>query len=185
MNFPRSLLGPALVSTLFVAPATRAQTLGLYSDLGCTSSALTVETGATAAFFVAYSGPEGLVSAEFRIDGLPAGWPVIAVTPNPAATVVIGDPLGSGTIVGFPEARPEIACLNLFTIQVQAATAVADRVLTVTPHRTPWNPQCPSVGGSCSGPCTWQTCAVGGQLVINPSVPVSPGTWSQLKGLYH
>jgi hypothetical protein len=106
--------------------------------------------------------------------------------PNPAATVVIGDPFGDGTIIGFPETRSETACLNLFTLQAQAATAVSDRILTVTQHRTPSNPslRCPSATGSCGGPCTWQICVVGGQIVINPSVPVSPRTWSRVKCLY-
>lgn len=186
MNVPRLLLGLALACVPRVTSVVHAQTIGPYSDVGCTSSALTVETGATATFYVAYSGPSGLVAAEFRIEGLPPGWPVIAVTPNPAATVSIGDPFGDGTQIGFPEARSETACLNLLTIQIQAASAVSDRILTVTRHRNPSNPslQCPSASGSCGGACTWQICVVGGQLVINPSVPVNPGTWSQVKSLY-
>jgi hypothetical protein len=81
------------------APAVAADGLiGIYTDLSATQTALTFSVGVPRTLYVMArldgQTAEGMSGAEYRVDGLPAGWVSVA-TPNPAAAVALGDPFNS------------------------------------------------------------------------------------------
>ena len=166
------------------------QSIGLYSTADCSSCNLDIPQYSIGTFYIRYMHPYAPVgSAQFRVVGLPPEWYLLSVTPNPAATVVLGDPFGAGTAIGFCCSQPA-ECADLFTVQVIALTDVSDVVLRVSqrlPSSDP-NLQCPWVVFDCGPACDWWGCVAGGELFINSSqectVGVQESTWSRAKQLY-
>jgi hypothetical protein len=168
-----------------------AASIALFSTPDCSSCNLSVPLAGLGTFYVCAlardfepSLPDG---AEFRVVGVPPGWFIRSVTPNPAAAAIVGNPLGAGVNIAFATGQPG-PCLNLFTIEVIATTAVSDVVLRVAPHATPSNPafRCPALF------MDWvpyaEICVDGGEMFLNSSrdcaVGAAPTTWSKVKRLY-
>jgi hypothetical protein len=169
--------------------STQCASIGLFSTPDCTSCSLSIASGETRTFYIkAILDDLPLQGAEFKIEGLPAGWQSTSV-PTSRAAAVFGDPLGSrganiafATVVGGD-------CFLFFTVAVTATTAasnVALRVVGATPPSDPYYP-CPLLVMAC-GPCEWSMCVPGGELFINSNtdciVAVQPGTWSEVKRLF-
>jgi hypothetical protein len=132
----------------------------------------------------------GFTGAEFRVIGLNGDWLVLA-TPNPSATVMIGNPLRDGTNIAFSHSLmdPSVLLFSVSLAYIGAGDPPAS-VLQVVAHRTPSNPlwPCPKVVGGGGCPCWAFACATGGFLYINGDgdclVGVTPLTWSGVKALY-
>jgi hypothetical protein len=168
--------------------------IGLFSDVGCTSCNLDIPSGQTRAFYVSAvnvgSSPEAcgsLYGVELRVTGLPPGW-VTEAEPSPLSDVSLGDPLGCGANIAF--AYEQTAdCIPLYTVTLHAASAATDVTLTVVPHCHPSHPDlvCPLIVSGC--PPFPRLCVPGGSLLINSShecfLPVAGATWSQVKQLFH
>jgi hypothetical protein len=119
------------------------------------NSCIEVGLGGELATFeiLAYHGefPDGHNGFEFRITGIPQDW-VASVTPNPTATLVLGDPLGAGTNIGFPVCNPgENGRVSLFTVEI-LPTFPTTVTLQVEAHANPSNPNfnCPNMA-NCIG----------------------------------
>jgi len=167
-----------------------ALTIGLYSDLDCSSCNLDVPPGGFRTFYVSIANdqlPYGPDGAEFRIVGLPAGWTASAM-PNPGITQVIGNPLAGGVNVAWPVGLP-FPCVLLYTVQIGIPAAGGQARLRVEPHNVPSNPNfnCPNVNMDWS-PLFAKVCAGGGHLLVNSplacTVGVETATWSQVKRLF-
>src|SRR5262245_54321270 len=124
----RPWIAGALILVSTAAPVWSAS-ISLFSDTDCTSCNLSVPVGETGRFYALAQPqqfePERPYGAEFRIAGLPAGWEVVAVQPNPVAHVVLGNPLGLGTNIAFPGGQPG-SCLLLFAMDIRATSVVTN-----------------------------------------------------------
>ena len=128
-------------------------------------------------------------SYEFRLAGIPPEWSATAI-PNPEAVVVLGDPLGGGTNVGFANCSPgEDSRVVLFTIEVQPTSAEVIS-LTLEAHTLPSNLNfdCPHMwfcapvfGAICFPPEALGTIrSDGGSCVVS----VRDEAWTDVKHLY-
>jgi hypothetical protein len=165
-------------------------TIGLYSDLDCTSCNLDLAPGSFGIFYVAIKNDEltiAPIGAEFRITGLPLGWSPSAM-PNPALQTIIGDPLQNGVNVRFASGLV-LACVRLYSVQIRVPPGGGQARLRVEAHGTPSNPNftCPVIDLDLP-PLSPRVCAGGGHLLINSplacTVGVEPQTWSQVKRLF-
>jgi hypothetical protein len=79
----------------------------------------------------------GIQGAEFRLDGFPPDW-FTTITPNPAASVILGNPLVGRCAIGFDACQTPAppAAVVLYTIDYAALSAVSNRVLTVRGTQT-------------------------------------------------
>lgn len=135
----------------------------------------------------------GIVGAEFRQVGTPAGW-VMTATPSALASIALGDPLQGGAQIGFPTCQTGTdGIVLLYTVQGFATSTVGCTVLWTTRHTNYSNPSfaCP-VLVQCYGPAYTYVCAAGGEAYINAQcgdpvscpVAVTPTRWAQVKSLY-
>jgi hypothetical protein len=190
------VLVPCVLAVLLQACSTSAASIGIFSTADCSSCNLSIERGATDTLYVRAL-TEGVTvgdmsGAEFRIEGLPAGWSV-TVIPNPLVVVTIGDPFGDGIDLAFA-VDPHGTCVDLFKVVIRAWSSeiVHDGVLRVVVHRHPAYPwsTCPGFFIDCGQPCDYFDlyCTGGGSLFINSSrsctVAVRPSAWSDVKRLY-
>lgn len=126
----------------------------------------------------------GFTGAEFRIDGLDPAW-FMTLTLNPAANILLGDPVNGCNVV-FPvcQGPPVVA---LFSLSCISSTPVDPRVLHVVRHSTPTNPDfpCPLVT-LCNFPDFSIVCVEGGTAFLNTGCQVGTAskTWSGVKGLF-
>jgi len=168
--------------------STVAQTIGVYSDQECSTCPLSLDEGETTVFYVAAvpTDPFGFSAAEFRVLGLPDGW-TYTLTPNPSATLVLGDPLGPGTGIGFPAGQN--GCTVLFSVEITASSQESDVLLEVAAHATPANANlnCAWIDVACS-PCDIFICVDTSPLWINGgdscAVSVEHSTWGKVKQRY-
>lgn len=181
-----------------IAGPVSAQSIGVFADPEGNSCEFTAEVGQSFPLYIIATlgggASGGMTGAEFRVDGIPFGWITLEVA-NPAANVVIGDPMGDGTNIAFPSCQTGTGGkVLLFTITVIPSTAVSDLILTVEMHTNPSNPnfQCPLVT-LCDIPAFTKLCVCGGQAVINGTIqncgcgdpsPTEATTWGHLKSLY-
>jgi hypothetical protein len=128
----------------------------------------------------------GVTSAEFRVDGVPASW-FNNISANPAANTVLGN-LFTGTNVAFPGCMPGpwILLYTVSSLPTAPPTAATWRIMQ---HTTPSNPNlpCPLVT-LCDAPYYTAICVSGGQAYLNGqtcSVGVEQSTWSQVKSMYN
>lgn len=163
--------------------------IALYADAGCTTCNLTIPALEPRDFYIkARSNTDlGLLGAEFRVTGLPAGWLHTSVA-NEFAFLALGDPLDDvGCNLGF-QTPQEGDCVLLYRITLFATSEVHDAVLGVEPRNPPSSPNfdCPRVVYSCP-PCS-ASCAQGGSLYLNSgqdcTVTLRAGTWTAVKRLY-
>jgi hypothetical protein len=128
---------------------------------------------------------------------------VIVATPNPAATIVLGNPFNQlGVNIAFPACQTGTGGrVQLFSFTVIEATnpAPEDSWLTVRQHYTSSNPnfRCPLVN-LCDDPYFTAVCLGARESdhwrsVVNPSVgttsdcspvAVEEATWSAVKGIF-
>jgi len=169
--------------------------IGLFSTPDCSSCNLAVPRGETRVFYVAVLATDlpaeyaGFTGAELRVEGLPVGWSATS-TPNEAATVVIGDPMGPGTDIAFGEVFRG-TCIHMFQIAVTATIPATDVILRVVAHLQPADPRfpCPFIWPFCGGACDPPPlCVAGGSLFVNSVnecvVATQQRTWSEVKRLY-
>lgn len=132
---------------------------------------------------------EGITGAEFKVVGLPAGWQ--AFSPNPAANIVLGDPLdATGANIAFPVCQ-SARCLLLFEIALFPTTIVTDMALHVGARTPPTNLSlnCPLVV-LCDAPFFTGLCVSagsgGGGPPSNPNFPIATRAtaWSAVKTLF-
>jgi hypothetical protein len=168
--------------------------IGVYFDPTCATCSANVGVGTPIEIYVnAQLGgwiEPGLSGAEFRVTGMPADWWILDVTPNPAANLVLGNPLALGCNIAFPDCRSRPGgCINLYVIRVLPISEPSNVRLDVSRHLSPSGCHgfcCPLVTG-CDAPVYTKVCAAGGQAWINgPSctVGVARSTWSNVKALY-
>jgi hypothetical protein len=136
----------------------------------------------------------GISGAEFRIQGLPAGWHALAA-PNPAAVIALGDPFGNpGANIAFATCQTA-RCVLLYQIVLLPATSQTEVVLEVRPNTPPSNPNfsCPLLV-LCDDPYFTQVCVRsdgsggggGGNCGFCCGCPieVESNTWTRVKKLY-
>jgi hypothetical protein len=183
----------ALALLAAAAPTTASlPSIGVYFDPECATCSATASVGIPIDLYVnAQLGgwlPAGTVGAEFRIDGMPADWWVLSITPNPAATVVLGNPW-TGCNIAFQDCQgPAGGCINLYVIRVLPVSVRSNVHLQVNYHS---NPSCPNFCciklTACDAPYYTSWCAGGGQAWINGpacTVGVSAISWGSVKRLY-
>ena len=134
----------------------------------------------------------GITGAEFKLEGQDPTW-IAVVTPNPAANLVLGNPLQHGCNIAFPSCQVASAQASvlLYTAQFIVFGEVLPHVLQITKHDTPSNANfmCP-LFTICDDPTFTKICVSGDKMCVNnPNAtcctdPVVPATWSGVKALY-
>jgi hypothetical protein len=166
--------------------------IGLYFDADGATCSTNASIGIPIDLYVNFrlGGPlePGFVGAEFSITGIPADWWILAVTPNQAASVVLGNPFTGCNIV-FQECQgPPGGLINLYVIRILPVSVHTDVRLEIHQHLSPSCPGfCCAHAWACDAPVYTQYCVGRGQAFINgPSctVGVEPTTWGDLKRLY-
>lgn len=179
----------AAALAVFGMEAADAASIGIFSSDDCTSCTLTIGAEETSTLYIAAVGSQGggVVGATFAITGLPIGW-VATATPAPSANVAIGDPFGSGAVIGFP-AQQHGTCILLYTVSLHSpAGQPGVSALTVGSATMPGFPQdCPTLR-ICRPECDFvpPDCVSGGALLINSpcNVGVARTTWSAIRGVF-
>jgi len=187
---------PRILSLLLVvslaASTASAGSIGLFFDPDAASCSGPIANGSTGRIYIIAllsDVADVMTVAEFRVDGLPAGW-VANLVPNPASNIVLGNPFdGVGCDIAFPTCQADDNVL-LFTVDLLASTAVSDHYLRVRHRNPPPNPNfpCPLVT-ECIAPIYDKVCVSGGEAIINPTGPgctvaVEATSWSRVKSLY-
>jgi hypothetical protein len=192
------VIATLVTAMCLAASMASAQSIGVYFNQTAQACSGNIPNGTPFTLYILglLGGPSagGFQSAEFRVDGMPAGW-FATPTQNPAANIVLGNPFTGGTNIAFPVCQfGSGGIVLLFTVNGFATSAVGETYLTVKEHSTtPSNPD-PGFG---TGPCPVQVLcndpnftiieAAGGTAIINGgpcNVAVTPSSWSKVKGLY-
>lgn len=160
------------------------------SDCDGTAETLTPFFTYFGAVLGADTAQDGILGAEFRVDGYDPTW-FNVVTPSPSATLVLGNPITLGCEIMFPSCLAGTnSFVLMYSVQTIAFSAPGDRILRVTRHQTPANPnfQCPLVY-LCDAPVFSMLCVSRGQGFLNHSAPCTVGverkSWSQVKSMFH
>lgn len=186
----------AMVLLLGAANALAEPRIRIYSDPGCAST--TLPSMEPPGPYIVYAMASldtlaGIAGAEFRIQGLPAGWQAFA-TPNPAAVIALGDPFGTGADIAFATCQTA-RCVLLYEIALLPATSQTQVVLEVRANTPPTNPNftCPLVV-RCDDPYFTQVCVRsdgpsgggGGNCNFCCGCPIALQsiTWTRVKKLY-
>jgi hypothetical protein len=187
----RAIVTLALVLGLAVGSAS-ATSIGVYfaadaSDCDLSQPQFTPGTLYIIAVLGGDGGSGGLTTAEFRMDGFPAGW-FPTVTANPLANVTLGSPISGGCNIGFPSCQNLSGRVLLYTISYFATSIVPETYLKIDRHTSPTNPlfACPLIT-LCDANFT-KFCIGGGQAVLNGrpcTISVDRATWTTVKGLYN
>lgn len=142
------------IAALSLAPASRAQTLGVFADsLGTICNITAPYPGEAVRVYVVTTIPEGSIdgftSAAFRIQGLPAGW-IGRVLSTPGSTIAIGDPFGEGLILARSTCETSRRDI-LAVLQLVPASAVTGAQLSIAAHTLYGN--CGFESSGCAVPC--------------------------------
>ena len=134
----------------------------------------------------------GIAGAEFRVVGVPPGWPAVAI-PEPYL-LRIGDPLAGGVSVGFVCTRGEAGAVPLYMIDVFPTSLVSNYEIGIERRQPVIDPRFPcTLVTLCDFPVFTIVCVEGRPAVVNPSpgsrceiasVSVGRRSWSQVKALY-
>lgn len=183
-----------VVASGLSAPAVASlPSIGLYFDPDCATCSMDATLGVLIVLYVnAQLGgrlSQGFLGAECSVFGIPADWSILDVTPNPAASVVLGNPVGEGCNIAFQQCQgPPGGCVNLFVIRILPVSLRSNVRSYVRPHTRPSCPGfCCAWLWACDAPIYTQYCAWMGQAWINGppcSVGVVPGSWGSVKQLY-
>jgi len=131
-------------------------------------------------------GPVECMGAEFRVRGHDPSW-LGVVTPNPAASVVVGNPLAEGCNIVFPACQAG-SFLSLYTIEFIPLTPVPPTRIVIDHRDPPSGPSfsCPLLY-ACE-PFLAKACVQGGEGFVNLPTGCNVGTavmtWSSVKRLY-
>jgi len=134
----------------------------------------------------------GIAGAEFGIRGVSVqlGTELILVLhPNPAASIVIGNPFSGGVNIGFDECQVPDAngSVLLFTVEAVNVGMTGNGSLQTDKkdHPSDLNFSCPLVN-SCDPPFYTPRCTswVGNMGLIVPSVSVESSSWGVVKQIY-
>ena len=179
-------------------------TIGVYVDAaGTQCTGTTNGTMITGSVWANLAGAAagGITGAEFRVDNNHRFDCSVVPSPDPGATIVLGDAFnlaGTNIVYDTCQTGPRV---QLFTFTLSENTPSTDIWLTLTQHFRPSNPYypCPLLT-LCDGPIFTKVCvgsesanSVHWQALLNPSgsltaecnpVGVSPTSWSQVKSLY-
>jgi hypothetical protein len=166
--------------------------VGVFADAQATSCNIQQEESGPGTFYLLciLGGPvaDGILSAEFRVDGFPTTW-FPNVVANPAAQFTLGNPLYGGGTILFPCQRGDNGVVHLYTIEYFATPPrIENRYLEVFKTTIRMDPrfQCPLLT-LCVGPPLVKVCATGVSGIINGppcTVAVAPTSWTGLKKLY-
>lgn len=150
---------------------------------GTDCNGLVVPVGSSVTVYVVAhaTSQEGCTGAEFRIVGLPAGQYNVTAVPSPASNTSLGDPLGAGCHIGFPDCQPlSGGVVLLYTLMLQnLSDTEGNRILEVTQHATPSDPtySCPLVK-LCDPPLYTPLCTTGSQIAVyvtpDAGMPIDP-----------
>jgi hypothetical protein len=165
--------------------------IGVYFDPDGTTCSGTATVGVPLTLYVnanlAGATGDGIISAEFRVAGMPAGW-FITVTPSPGSNVALGNLFTGGCAISFPECESSAQHrVNLYSVWVGPTYTPSSetRLVVVEPQRpSQWNY---ITLQTCNAPVYTTYIVPGGTAILNGSactVGVAPTTWSALKGLY-
>jgi len=133
----------------------------------------------------------GVAGAEYSIKfdftaGVDA---LVSQTPNPAATILMGDPLAGGVDIAFPpcqEVDPQgYVLLHTLQVTVLDAARTNDRSLWIERHDTPSNLnfQCALVD-ACNDEIYTAHCVLGGTIWIDVTTSVEAAPWTAVKALF-
>jgi len=139
--------------------------------------------------------PGGITGAEFFVGNWPF-WQTTVVTPNPAASIVLGNPVRStpgsnvpfyyGVNIAFPVCQAGSPWILLFTLDYYAAFNINTSCRPVA-HSQPSNANftCPLVV-MCNDPVFTAVCTSSCVTTISayPPVGVETSSWSRMKSLY-
>lgn len=171
-----------LVSVM--APYAGAQTIGLYSDVDCQSTTLTVPfPGEPVDLYVMYSNSEGLPnlgSAEFRIYGLPSEWKY-EVFPG-VHVELTGNPVTGRAGRVRLSACMNLGCIELARIRVTPTQAIGARQILISGadhddvRDCPWTLMCGA---------QYVTCLIDTWAELNPgTTALSFRSWGTIKALF-
>jgi len=195
-RFATGFLAVALSTGGLTAPAfAYLPSIGAYFDPDCATCSANASIGSPVTIYVNVqlggALTSGLSGAEFVLRGLPADWWILEVTPNPAANIVLGNPVGLGCNIAFPDCQAGAGgCINLYAIRVLPVSEVSNVALDVqyAPHPSgcPFG-FCTPLVTACDAPLYTKYVAAGGRAWINGpacSVGVARTAWSRVKALY-
>jgi len=197
MRYAELLTALTLSGLLVTSVGASGSTIGVFFDPGATDCDISVAPLSPFSIYVsavlgADAAGAGITGAEFRVDGLTVT--IMAVTPNPAASLSLGDPTAGWCAIAFPtcmSGEGSRRAVLLYTITCLATFPVSPVTATVMHHALPCD--------SCF-PCRWAPCVTlcddpvfttvlvsGGQALINNgacTVEVQPSAWGRIKSLY-
>ena len=169
----------------------------VYADPNCVSTTLPSMEPPGPYFVYAMASLDtlaGIAGAEFRIQGLPAGWQAFA-TPNTAAVIALGDPFVTpGANIAFATCQTA-RCVLLYQIALLPTTNQTQVALEVRANAPPANPNfsCPLLV-LCDDPYFTQVCvrsdgSSGGgggncNFCCGCPIAVQSSTWTRVKKLY-
>jgi hypothetical protein len=179
-----------LTATLGISPAGADGLLGIYFDRSGVECSGSVPLAGRTLYVVlmtdgATSG--GVTGAEFRIDtGGANSYVFTSEEAAPAATIKLGQALGSGTNIAFAD------CQSGGSVLVASFLALGsgpDAVVRIVARQTQTTFTCPA-GVLCDSPTYTEVCVEGGKALLNPSHPGPCGSsrtdseWSRVKEFY-
>lgn len=133
----------------------------------------------------------GIAGAEFRFTGLPGAWETHPV-PDPDI-LALGDPFGSGVILGFVCKPPVQGTVLLYEVLVVANDDVSDVQFQIESRDPPLSNPCPLLL-ECDDPVFTAYCVEGLSCFVNFTTPttcerpiplgIAEATWSAVKELY-
>ena len=185
------------VVLLLVPSFAAAQSIGIFADLESATCNISAPLYGPTNFYINAVGAgvftlAGLAGAEFRVDhsidvGVDA---LVTATPNPASSIALGDPMGFGCNVAFPECQ-SAASINLYMIQITPlkTESMTNKLLTVRPHVLS-GPNFPCIIlNRCDSPIFTGICVAGGEAWLNSNtnctVALTDQTWTEIKNLFH
>jgi len=188
-----------LVAVLaFGVGSASAQSIGIFADPGSASCNVNAALYVGTNFYINAVGsgalvPAGVNGAEFRVDTSFIGGAdaILTPTPNPAATLALGNPFTGGCNIGFPGCQLGASVL-LYTVQIVVLNAAntTNATMIVDQHTTPSNANfaCALIN-KCDAPIYTAFCVPGGTAFLNGqgdcNVAVEDKTWSEVKNLFN
>lgn len=176
----------ALLTSLISSPA-----LSNFDITGETDySNLLVAPDGSGKAWVSLRSNGGVTGSEFRLQGIPEGWTVVAV-PNPVAAVVLGDPTSVvGANINFSSCQGQGDVL-LYELTIFPNSHQGDWMLEIVARNPPTNPYfaCPT-SILCDMPVFSSRCERVASLCVSSiaypgcGTAVEGKTWSEVKDLY-
>lgn len=193
MRLPVSIFAVLLaIGGWLASPASGSRpSIGLYFDPDGTTCSTSAAVGVPIALYVnaqlGAPAEAGIAGAEFSVHGIPADWWILDVTPNPAANLLLGNPM-SGCHIAFSSCQSSSSgYVSVCVIRILPVSSHSDIHLQVHPGSWYCNPFCCPILLGCDAPVYTRICVVGGEAFVNGqtcTVRVAPSTWGRVKQLY-